>query len=79
MRKTLLALTAIAALGIGAFAAAPASAAPFATTKYGAHYAGQAQQAHYRHRPHVRRHFWTPWRYAHRHCYPIRHGFVCYY
>ena len=79
MRNTLLAFTAVAALGVAAFAAAPASAAPLAVTHYAAHQASDVQQAHFRHRPHLRRHFWAPWHYPYRHCYPIRHGFICYY
>ena len=79
MRKILLALSASVALGLIAFAAAPASAAPLAATQYAAHQASQVQQAHYRHRHQARRHFWTPWRFAYRNCFPIRRGYVCYY
>jgi hypothetical protein len=77
MRKILLALSVTAALGVVVFAAAPASAAPFAATQHAAHQTSHVQQAHYRHHP--RRHFWTPWRFAYRNCFPIRHGYVCYY
>jgi hypothetical protein len=79
MKKILLTVSASALLGVAAIASAPASAAPLAASHYAAHRPSHVQQVHYVRRPHFRRHFWAPWRHPHRHCYPIRHGFVCYY
>jgi hypothetical protein len=88
MRTTLIALSAAAVYGIAGFAAAPASAAPVAPAHLAAQNAGNhIENVHYvpRHvRRHVRRHFWAPGPWAfhglgYRNCFPVRHGFVCYY